>query len=442
MKRFILLLAVLISYTAAEAQSVQAQKTTFIAKEASTFHANEIVSTNTRTGVSLVVWERVTSTGRQILGRLINPKGIPGSPRFTIVSTTNAAHPAVIYNPTRNEFLLAYDDNPNIQLTRSDIYVLRLNAQGRPLGAAAKVSIDSVSSEMANFNPKLVFNPQNSTYVLLWLREIVNQGQADDGTNGLVGGLLTGGGSPNGPGVLIQRTVIESNRLWGPIAQDAVFHPGNNKLLISYVQVQSGTQGTRANYSLGTINADLTGIGASNFAQINSTAVELSASFAWGSRIAFTTNSAGMLYFVDTANIRRRKIDAAGKLSGAVITAFKPPKNNTKLFYPSVAFNTVNSVRRGILLAVENPFSETGAAVLWAQPLDANGAALGAPVRVDTTAANDTAIVTQLISLPVVANMPGFRFSAIYTLAQFTTPGQSFQTSGLVKLNLTIPQQR
>ena len=442
MKRFMMLLAVLILSTVAEAQSIQTQKSTFIAKEPNTFHANQIVATNTRTGVTLVVWEKVTSTGRQILGRLINAKGIPASPRFTIVSTANAAHPAVIYNPTRNEFLLAYDDNPQIQLIRSDVYVLRLNAQGRPSGTAAKVSTDSVSSTMGNFSARFVFNAQNSTYVLLWIREIVNSGQADDGTNGLVGALLTGGGSLNGSAVLIQRTVIESNRLWGPIAQDAVFHPGNNKLLISFVQVQSGTQGARANYSLGTLNADLTGIATSNFAQVNSTAIDITGAFAWGSRIAFTTNTAGNLFFVDTANIRRRKIDAAGKLSGAVITAFRPPKNNTKLFYPSVAFNTVNTVRRGILLAIENPFSETGAATLWAQTLDANGAALGAPIRVDTTSATDTAITTQLITLPAVANMPGYRFSALYTIAQFTSPGQSFQTSGLVKLNLTIPAQK
>ena len=441
MKRFMMLLAVLIFSTAAEAQSIQTQKSTFIAKEVDTFHANQVVATNTRTGVTLVVWEHVTRNGRQILGRLINAKGIPASPRFTIVSTGNAAHPAVIYNPTRNEFLLAYDDNPQIQLTRSDVYVLRLNAQGRPSGTAAKVSTDSVSSTMGNFNAKLALNPQNSTYVVLWLREIVNSGQADDGTNGLVGALLTGGGSLNGSAVLIQRTVIESNRLWGPNAQDAIFHPGNNKLLISYIQVQSGTQGVGANYTLGTLNADLTGIAASNFAQVNNSAVDLTGGTS-GSRIAFTTNSAGMLFFVDTANIRRRKIDAAGKLSGSVITAFRPPKNNTRLFYPSVAFNTVNSVRRGILLAVENPFSSTGAAILWAQTLDGNGAALGAPVRIDTTSATDTAFTTQLISLPAVANMTGFRFSALYTIVQFTSPGQTYQNSGLVKLNLTIPAQK
>jgi hypothetical protein len=441
MKRFSILFAVLLLSAALEAQSIQTQKSTFIAKEASTFHANQVMATNTRTGMTLVVWERVTSSSREILGRLLNAKGIPGSPRFTLASGT-VAHPAVIYNPTRNEFLLSYDDNPQPQLIHSDIFVLRLNAQGRPSGTASKVSTDPVSTEMSNFNPRFVFNPRTSTYVLLWLREILNSGQADDGTNGLVGAQLTSTGALNGSAVLLQQTIIESNRLWGPIPLDAAFHPNNNKLLVSTVQQPSGTGGQRANYFLGTMNGDFSDVGNSTFAQVNSAPVDVTGAFAWGSRIAFITNTAGMLYYVDTSNIRRRKIDAAGKLTGALITAFRPPKNNTRLLYPSVAFSTINSVRRGVLLAIENPFSESGAAGLWVQPLDANGAALGAPVKVDTTASNETAITTQLVVLPPVQNLTGYRFSALYTAADFTTPGQSFQTSGLVKLNLTIPAKQ
>jgi hypothetical protein len=442
MKRFTILLAVLLFSAVLEAQSIQIQKSTFIGKEANTFHANQTVATNTHTGMTLVVWERVTSSSREILGRLINSKGIPGSPRFTIVPVGNVAHPAVIYNPTRNEFLLSYDDNPQVQLAHSDIYVLRLNAQGRPSGTASKVSTDSVSAAMSNFNPRFVFNPRTSSYVLLWLRELANSGQADDGTNGLVGAQLTGGGSVNGSAVLLQKTVIESNRLWGPIPLDAAFHPNNNKLLVSTVQIQSGTQGARANYYLGTMNGDFSGISNSTFAQVNTAQIDITGGFAWGTRIVFLTNTAGMLYFVDTANIRRRKIDASGNLSGPLITAYRPPKNNTRLFFPAVAFSTVNSIRRGILLAIENPFSESGAATLWAQPLDANGAAFGAPVKVDTTASNDTAITTQIIPLPSLPNLPGYRFSALYTVAEFTTPGQNFQNSGLVKLNLTIPAKK
>jgi hypothetical protein len=443
MKRFLMLLVVLVFCAVAEAQPVQAQKSTFIAKESSTFHANQIVATNTRTGVTLIVWERVSSSGRLILGRLLNAKGIPASPRFTIVDLTRASHPSVAYNPTRNEFLLAFDDNPSLQLGRSDINVMRLNAQGRPIsGTTIRATTDSISSTMANFSPKLVFNPRTNSYVLLWLREIINSDQADDGNNGLVGVQLTGGGTLNGSAVLLQKTIIEENRLLGPIAQDTTFHPSNNKLLISSVQIKPESSGRNANYFLGTINADLSGVSTSSFAQVNSAAVDLSGGFAWGSKIAFPTNTIGLLFFVDTSNIRKRKIDAAGKLTGAVITALRPPKNNTRLFYPSVAFNTVNSLRRGILLAVEGPFSEAGAATLWAQTLDGNGAPIGAPVKVDTTGATDTAITSTLLGLPAVPNMTGFRFSGFYTLAEFTTPGQSFTNSGLVKLNLTIPAQK
>ncbi|HEY7161177.1 MAG TPA: hypothetical protein VH815_07950, partial [Acidobacteriota bacterium] len=285
-------------------------------------------------------------------------------------------------------------------------------------------------------------NSRNNSYVVLWLREVINQGQADDGTNGLVGALVASNGTLNGSPVLLQKTVIESSRLWEPIPQDVQFHPGNGKLLVAYVQIRTGTSGSQADYALGTLDPTLAGVTSSNFVQVNASPVILSNNFAWGSRIAFTTNTAGLLFFVDSNNIERRKIDAAGNLTGPPLTAFRPPKNNTKLLFPSVAFTTINNLRRGILLAVENPFSETGAAIMWAQPLDATGAPLGGPVKVDTTASNDTALNTQVVALPAAKNLNGFRFSQFYILAQFTAPGQTFQSSGIVKLNLTIPPKK
>ena len=443
MKRYFVLLAILLFTAAAvSAQPVQVQKSTYVAKETNTFQANQVAATNTKTGMTLVVWERATSSSRQISGRILNNRGAAAQASFTLVNDPNAAHPAVIYNPTANEFLLAYDDNPQIQLKHTDVYVMRLNAQGRPASAAVKITTDSVSTEMSNFNPKLAFNSRNSSYAVLWLREVVNSGQADDGTNGLVGALLSSNATLNGNVVLLQKTVIESNRLWEPIPQDVSFHPGNGKLLVIYVQVKSGTSGMQADYALGTLDPNLSGVTSANFAQVNASPVILSSGFSWGSRIAFASDTAGILFFVDSNNILRRKINAAGNLTGAPLPGFRPPKNNSKLFFPAVAFTTVNSLRRGILIAVENPFSETGLANVWAQPLDATGAPLGAPIKVDSTASNDTALTTQIVALPDAKNLDGFRFSGFYTLAQFTSPGQTFQSSGIVKLNLTIPPKK
>lgn len=443
MKRYFVLLAILFfTAVAAFAQPIQVQKSTYVAKENNIFQANQVVATNTKSGMTLVVWERVTATSRQISGRILNNRGAAAQESFTIVNDPNAAHPSIVYNPTANEFLLAYDDNPQIQLKHSDIYVMRLNAQGRPASSAAKITTDSVSTAMGNFSARVAFNSRNSSYVVVWLREVINSGQADDGTNGLVGALLSANASLNGSPVLLQKTTIESNRLWEPIPQDVHFHPNNGKLLVVYLQIKTGTSGSQADYALGTLDPSLSGVSSANFVQVNASPVLLSGNFAWSARIAFSTNTAGLLFFVDTNNIQRRKIDAAGNLTGPPLTAFRPPKNNTKLFFPSVAFTTENSLRRGILLGVENPFSESGAASIWAQPLDATGAPLGAPMKVDTTASNDTALNTQFVALPPAKNLKGFRFSGFYILAQFTTPGQTFQSSGIVKLNLTIPPKK
>ena len=73
MKRYFVLLAILFFTAAAViAQPIQVQKSTYVAKEDNTFHANQVAATNTKTGMTLVVWERATSSGRQISGRILN----------------------------------------------------------------------------------------------------------------------------------------------------------------------------------------------------------------------------------------------------------------------------------------------------------------------------------------------------------------------------------
>lgn len=436
-KIFLILLCQLIAVWVS-AQSIKTSKSTFIANETSVFSANQVAALNTKTGQTLVVWQKLTSTESVVLGRLVNSQGAAVGSPFALSTTAGVAHPSVAYNPVRNEFMVAYDNNPNVTLAVTSIILRRLNAQGRPAGEETKISTDAISAAMANFYPKIVFNPKTNAYTVVWLREIANSGQSDDGTDGMVGALVTSTGTLSGPVVLIQKTVIESSRLWGPVTMDLGYHPANGKLIIAFVQVLSGTNASQANYYLATLDPAFNGITASNIAKINNAPVQLTTGFTWGARLALFSSTPGFVFYADSANIKRRKIDLVGKLTGAPVVAFKAPKNNTRMAYPSVAFETNAKGTRGILIATQDAFRDTGEASLWAQILDANAIPIGAPVRLDLTSTTTTALSGIVTRLPVKATDTLFRFASFYALVQFTAPGQTYQNSGIVKLNVNV----
>lgn len=408
------------------------------------FQTASVSALNTQTGQTLVVWEKVSGTNHSILGRMINSKGKPSSGQI-VLADHPASRPAVTYNANKNEFLISYDDNSTpLQQVHTDIYVRKLSPTGRPAAAATKVTGDAVSTSMANFLSKVTTNPRNGNYGIVWLREVLTQDQLALKNNGLVGTVLTGTGNVPGGIAVIAPTVFDNTLnipyLW-PIPLDILYHPTNGKVVVGFVQVVPGSNGSQANYTLGTLEGNFANIVATNFGRVNAKVLTLSAQFSWGLKLSFFTNGTGMIYFVDTANMKRRKLNTLGKLSGAAAVAFKPPKNNSKLFFPSLAFVSGPSGVRGLLLAVEGPFSASGAAVLWGQFLTEAGLPLGAPVRIETTIATETALATTLVGIPQPAASANYRFAAFYVQAAFTTPDQILQSSGILELNLnaTLP---
>lgn len=432
---FAILFLVLIPLLA-HSQHVQVTKSAFVAKSGTLFNLNSSIALNSKNKQTLVVWERVNSGDHSIYGRLINSEGKPSGGEFLLVAGPNASHPSVVYNPVRNEFLMSYDDNPQFTLKHTDLYLQRLTPLGKNTGVVAKATTDSVSAQMVNYLPRLIFNPKTSSYLLLWIREIVSlsQGQTN---NGMVGMVVTSTGGIGGGVVLIRKTVLDNPRLLEPVAQDAAFQPITGRLILGYVQQITGTTATQFNYYFGNLDPKLAGITDANFSQINTTAIT-STGFVWGLKFAFQSTGIGFVVFVDSASMRRRKIDATGKLSGAAAPAFHSPKNNTKLFYPGLVMtNGANGVR-GLLLGSQDPFNPSGAVTIWAQPLDPNGLPLGPSVKVDTTDSTNTAFGSQLQALPQLPTAITYRFIDLYALTQFTSPGQTFQASGINLLNITL----
>src|SRR5262249_15592072 len=134
MKKFILFLAFSLVGNVLLAQSIHVQKSTFVPGGTNIYNLNEAIATNTKTGQTLVVWENVNRMVHQINAKVLNSAGKPTGPQFVLVPGPSAAHPSVVYNPVRNEFLLAYDSNPNFNLVQTNIFIQRLNFNGRKVG--------------------------------------------------------------------------------------------------------------------------------------------------------------------------------------------------------------------------------------------------------------------------------------------------------------------
>lgn len=418
------------------AQSVQIQKSTFVPGGTGIYNLNESVATNTKTGQTLVVWENVNGVVHQINAKVLNSAGKPLGPQFVLVAGPSAAHPSVVYNPVRNEFLLGYDSNPTFSLVQTNIFIQRLNSNGRKVGAFLLVTSDTVSAGLVNYLPRLIFNPKKANYNLIWIREIMNISQAGP-NNGMVGIVITPTATLGGSVTVIRPTVLDNGSLVEPVLLDGVVHPITGKLECGFVQAIAGTSSSQVNYFLAIINPDYTGISDSSFTKINTAPFNVSG-FVWGLRMSFQSTGTGFLVFVDNANVKRRALNSTGHLGGPATPAFHSPKNNTKLLYPVLAMTNGAAGLRGILIGTQNPFNANGLVTVWCQPIDGNGLALGPSVKVDTTSATTTALGGGTIAFPQPITSPTYRFGHLYALTSFIAPGQTFQGSALEMLNLTL----
>ncbi len=148
------------------------------------------VAYNTSTNDYLVVWQGVDETGKPgIFGQLINANtgAEVGPDDFFIVTVgtagdpdSGAANPVVVYNDTRNEFLVVFVGDTNDSGNNVDeIYAQRVSAAGSPVGSFLRVS--DMGDDSSNFNaanPDAVYNSTDDAYLVVW--------EGDDNTNELI----------------------------------------------------------------------------------------------------------------------------------------------------------------------------------------------------------------------------------------------------------------
>jgi hypothetical protein len=164
------------------------------------FDAEEpAVAFNTQTNEYLVVWsgdddrgplvddeeeifaQRLTAAGAEVgpNDRRISDMGPNGNVDFS------AQNAAVTYNPTSNQYLVAWEGNDTVAGTNGDdeIFIQRLNVVGAPIGTNDQRVSDNGPLNDTTFsadNPSIAHNSRANEYLVAW--------EADDGAGPLVEG--------------------------------------------------------------------------------------------------------------------------------------------------------------------------------------------------------------------------------------------------------------
>jgi hypothetical protein len=396
---------------------------------------------NSKTGNTLVVWERRVGQGHSILAKLLNDQGKRASAVFTLVNNQNISHPSVAYNPDRDECLLTFDNNANLLLEQTNIFALRLNAKGRAIGTASVLTTDSVSSTMANFLPLVTYNHKTSRYVVVWIREVT--ANVGPGTDGLVAAQIDAETvKPLADPVVMRLTTVEQSgstiSLLIPIPLDLKVQPTSGKIMVGFIQKITGTNGESANYFFGGVASDLSNSKDFPFTQVNSSPVNVTDNFVWSIRFDFGSNGRGLLVFVDSTKIRLRKISGGGTVTGPIRSAFKKPKSSTKFFFPNIVITKGSHGTRAFLIAVQDAFDEGGEATIWSQVLDGAGLRLGPPVKIVETNTKTAVHETAISVLPHPDDSETYPILVCFNLSEFHTPGQTLDGSGLVLLNIKV----
>jgi hypothetical protein len=143
------------------------------------------VAWNSRDNRYLVVWYGDTNTGGavngdlEIFGQMLDGAGAAvgsSSLRLTFAgggtagNGLNATHPAIAYNTTSNEFLLAYEGDE--AASAQEIWVQRLDGlTGAATGSAVRASRMGASDADTRFNafrPSVAWSSQDNRYLVAW----------------------------------------------------------------------------------------------------------------------------------------------------------------------------------------------------------------------------------------------------------------------------------
>jgi hypothetical protein len=421
MKRFsVFLFLILILIATTTFAEVSVVKST-VARPKSIGRLFPQIAQNTSTGDSLVVWLESSDTNH-IVGRLIDKNAKSITKQFNLFSGDWIFDLALAYNPIRNEYFLLWDDRPDG--AQRVIFALRLNSAGKPVGKPVEISkaIDSESTK--SWTPRVTFNPKTGGYSAVW--------QHSDGpVFQLVGAAISDDGKASRPVVIKEaQGDFPPHSALGCSPMDIAFHAPSGKLLVTFFRVRSDHA---EDYWLATLDPLLKKAPRSASVKLSKEPVQASNGTYFdgfeGASIALHDNT-GVVFFNDNTTVKRRDISLKGRPAGQPVEAFSAPLNKTLFGNPEVIFSTVNGITKGLLVAVQVD-QDTGDSLVWGQPLDSKGRAVGSPTKLFTGSLGYFGNVETLAPLNTPATSTISRF---VWLAPFSTP----RGDGILKLKLSL----
>ena len=174
------------------------------------------VAYNTNANEYLVVWEYAFSaTDHDIYARRVGSDGaLLGGEIGIAITTATEGLPAVVYNPTANEYLVRWRRvEGSDEFAHGNIYAQRVNAAGALVGAAISVA----TSALDETAPAAAYDASANRYMVVW------QGtQSGAREYGIYGQRLAADGALAGAQIAI--STWDGDQLYPQIAYDSVEH--------------------------------------------------------------------------------------------------------------------------------------------------------------------------------------------------------------------------
>jgi hypothetical protein len=380
------------------------ERITFLARQPGVFVGSVRAGVNSKTDSTLVVWEKQIGTQdhHSIWGKLISSNGNPSGQAFQIVGGPNAQTPKVAYNFDTNEFLLVFANETNGE-NRFEIFAQKLNANGRRIGRAVRVSLATDRGKnIRNDLPQVIYDAKALGYVVMWRRYLLLGSTVPD--QGLLGAVLNSNLTVRQAPVLMSHLQGDFNRILGPVVTDLGFHPVNGKLLIAGFS-ESNSVSSSWQYFVARADATL------QKPQIVLTPLKLglsSGAAPYAGLVFLPGNSVGAL-FVEGTGVRKRKINALGVPNGPISPFFTGPVETVPLEFPISTKASITGRSETAVVGVDDSSTQTGK--LWLQTAGSSGTAIGQPFELQSNL--DIGAQPAITPLPIPAPS-GFWYAVIF----------------------------
>ena len=435
LKTYLLVLCLLVS--GVDAAPPQVTRLVLSPGDPNRFQTHPRIALNTNTRQSLVVWEKHPGDhpAHSLQARLLNSTGKPVGPVFTVVSGPNTYNPDLVYNPRRNEFALVYANELSSASATFAVFLQRLSLQGRPIGAAIRISAPEDSARRVNNeNPSAIYDETTGNTTLLWVRNKISDSTADI-LEGLYGVVLSPSYAVLSGPVLIRKSSRDQGvYLIQPYVTDLGIHPWNGRFLLAFYQASPGSFGgiPRFEYYAASLDPGLSGIQTSDFLKVK-TGVNPEGAIYTG--FAFSPGGTGFVIYAENAGLRLRKLNPAGKFAGPAVPAFRAPLHQTRFSSVAVVESRSAAGSRWVLFGIQDPGNETGNRGLWMQALDENGMPAGAPLKLEL---NDYSSLLAASTVPVSPTSRSSRLALVFEEGREVLRPVNGESTQLILLNVNL----